>query len=218
MHLCFTSYKLHAIHLLPGAKSVTCDLPSSHTIKTSFTLSCRSHHRQRLLFPSTHPHRYFSSSPLYPSLSKALPLLSPTPRATIPAASTGGTSSSRKRNISSTQNTLVDPEVKAYWDQVLESIDKPTAKKLLQHIDTSVPLGVKLFQDSSTGTSSRSPSKPPVYSYFRETKLEHPTKVVLVRVGEFFEAVGIDAVLLVQLAGLNPMVRRCAIIFLIACD
>ena len=38
-----------------------------------------------------------------------------------------------------------------------------------------------------------------------EWKLQHPTKVLLVRVGEFYEAWGIDATLLVEHCGLNPM-------------
>ncbi|PSC73121.1 DNA mismatch repair mitochondrial isoform X1, partial [Micractinium conductrix] len=43
--------------------------------------------------------------------------------------------------------------------------------------------------------SSRS-GRPPLYTYFRGVKKQHPKSVVLVRVGEFYEAVGIDAVLL----------------------
>ena len=39
-------------------------------------------------------------------------------------------------------------------------------------------------------------------------QLQHPTKVLLVRVGEFFETYGIDSVLLVQWCGLNPMGRK----------
>ena len=39
-----------------------------------------------------------------------------------------------------------------------------------------------------------------------EWKLQHPTKVLLVRVGEFYGACGgIDATLLVEHCGLNPM-------------
>jgi MutS domain I len=36
-------------------------------------------------------------------------------------------------------------------------------------------------------------------------QLLHPTKVLLVKVGEFYETYGIDSVLLVQWCGLNPM-------------
>ena len=40
-------------------------------------------------------------------------------------------------------------------------------------------------------------------------KHEHPDKIILVRIGEFFEVFGLDAVLLVQHAGLNPMAGKC---------
>ena len=90
-------------------------------------------------------------------------------------------------------------DVQEYWEQVLEGVDKPTAKRLLQYIDLSSPLGIDISRGSG--------SKPPVYSYFLEVKKQHPTKIILVRVGEFFETVGMDAILLVQHCGLNPMVR-----------
>jgi MutS domain I len=40
---------------------------------------------------------------------------------------------------------------------------------------------------------------------FAQVQLLHPTKVLLVKVGEFYETYGIDSVLLVQWCGLNPM-------------
>lgn len=95
----------------------------------------------------------------------------------------------------------VDSAVKDYWDDVLQGVDKPSAKKLLEHVDTSVPLGLPHLLDSSKIKGSR----PPAFSFFYETKLQHPDKVVLVRVGEFYETIGIDAILMVQHAGLNPM-------------
>ena len=104
--------------------------------------------------------------------------------------------------LSSKASERVSPEVQEYWEQVLEGIEKPTAKRLMRHVDPSKPLGL----DISNG--ERAGSRPPVYSYFLEMKKKHPTKVILVRVGEFFETVGIDAVLLVQHCGLNPMVRH----------
>lgn len=89
-------------------------------------------------------------------------------------------------------------------------MDKPTAKRLLQFVDPSVHLGLPDIAaagvDSSASGTRRATGKPPIYSYFLQTKKEHPTKVILVRVGEFYETVGIDAIMLVQHAGLNPMV------------
>ena len=47
-----------------------------------------------------------------------------------------------------------------------------------------------------------------LFEFLMEVKRAHPTKVVLVRVGEFYETWGFDAVVLVQHAGLNPMGNR----------
>jgi hypothetical protein len=104
----------------------------------------------------------------------------------------------------------VSKEVQRYWEQVLEGVDKPTAKKLLQFVDPSLPLGLRVGAAGTAiapGGDSRRGTRPPLYSYSLATKQQHPTKVLLVRVGEFYEATGIDAILLVQYAGLNPMVR-----------
>ena len=101
-------------------------------------------------------------------------------------------------------------EHKQYWDEVLGAVDKPSAKRLLQYIDTSVPLGLAGFGRGPRSSRSKAegaplPARPPSYSFFYDTKLQHPDKVVLCRVGEFYETIGIDAVLMVQYAGLNPM-------------
>ena len=40
-------------------------------------------------------------------------------------------------------------------------------------------------------------------------KWQHPEKLLLVRVGDFYEACGVDAVMLVEHAGLNPMGGKC---------
>lgn len=93
-------------------------------------------------------------------------------------------------------------EIQEYWDNVLEGVDKPSAKRLIQFVDTSVPLGLPTLLQSGNGGKSR----PPAFAFFYETKKEYPDKIVLVRVGEFYETIGIDAILLVQHAGLNPMV------------
>ena len=128
----------------------------------------------------------------------------------------------------------VSRDVEDYWKQILKGVDKPTAKRLLPYVDPSLPLGIPdpslptpshfstsittdsgafstIDNDSRTSRTTTATSttslraRPPMYQYFLETKLQHPTKVILCRVGEFYETVGIDAILLVQHAGLNPM-------------
>lgn len=96
----------------------------------------------------------------------------------------------------SDKDVKFDKDVEEYWRAVLDQVDKPSACRLLQYVNPSIPLGIN---------SRSSPNKPPIYTYFYQTKLQHPTKVLLVRVGEFYETIGIDAILLVQFAGLNPM-------------
>ncbi|DBA71803.1 TPA: hypothetical protein ACH3X2_010997 [Trebouxia sp. C0005] len=96
----------------------------------------------------------------------------------------------------------VTAEVWQYWQQLLEAVDKPAAKKLIKNLDMSNPLGIKHSLGQRRGAKY---SKAPLYPFFLDTKKKHPTKVLLVRVGEFYETMGTDAVMLVQHAGLNPM-------------
>lgn len=54
------------------------------------------------------------------------------------------------------------------------------------------------------GATSRATSAP-CYGKFVESKAAHPRHVALIRIGDFYETMGTDAVLLVERAGLNPM-------------
>lgn len=89
------------------------------------------------------------------------------------------------------------------------SVHKPTAVELLQFLDASQPLGIAPLEKTPSRTLNKvgKVSRPPLYSYFVEMKKKHPRSVILIRIGDFYETVGIDAVLLVQHAGLNPMGR-----------
>ena len=62
--------------------------------------------------------------------------------------------------------------------------------------------------DAVSSTKSRS-SAARVVDLACSWKLNHPECVLLVRMGDFYEAWGIDAVMLVQYAGLNPMGDSC---------
>lgn len=81
-----------------------------------------------------------------------------------------------------------------HWASLLSSLSRPAALRLASAVDPTHVLGL----------SPRS-TYPPLTAFFAAVKAAHPTKVALVRVGEFYEAVGIDAVMLVEHAGLNPM-------------
>ena len=66
-----------------------------------------------------------------------------------------------------------------YWQQLLEAVDKPAAKKLVKNLDMTNPLGIKHSLGQRRGAKY---SKAPLYPFFLETKQKHPTKVLLVRV------------------------------------
>lgn len=90
-----------------------------------------------------------------------------------------------------------------FWcDLMARRIKKPSAESMLPFLDKRDALGV----DKSRAGVSLGPES--IYSKILEAKHAHPTKMVLVRVGEFYETMGFDAALLVEFAGLNPMGAR----------
>jgi acetyl-CoA C-acetyltransferase len=74
----------------------------------------------------------------------------------------------------------------------------PSAVGMLPHLDMDDPLGVDKARD---GVSSAAHG---IYATTLRFKAQHPRTVVLVRVGEFFEAMGFDAVALQR----YPQVER----------
>lgn len=80
---------------------------------------------------------------------------------------------------------------------------RPAARGMLARLDWAHPAGVDVqLKGVSAGR------KGSVFEFLMEVKRKHPTKVVLVRVGDFYEVWGFDAIALVQHAGLNPMGRE----------
>ncbi|BDA51431.1 probable DNA mismatch repair protein MutS at C-terminar half [Coccomyxa sp. Obi] len=90
-------------------------------------------------------------------------------------------------------------ETQAHWEGVLSGVDRPSAREMMAQLDLRHLLG--LASQSTYGRGKKAPLLP----FFTSVKNEHPTKVLLVRVGEFYETMGTDAVVLMQWAGLNPM-------------
>lgn len=74
---------------------------------------------------------------------------------------------------------LMSQETYEYWQQCLEGIDKPAAKKLIRNLDMTNPLGIKHSLGQRRGAKY---SKAPLYPFFLSVKKDHPTKVLLVRV------------------------------------
>jgi hypothetical protein len=95
----------------------------------------------------------------------------------------------------------------AYWKEQINSFNastKPSLRAMVARLDDEDPLGVDL---TLRGASSRGPGakRPTLYDYALSVKKLHPRKISLIRVGEFYECIGYDAVMLVMHAGLNPM-------------
>ncbi|KFM25783.1 DNA mismatch repair protein MutS [Auxenochlorella protothecoides] len=101
--------------------------------------------------------------------------------------------------------TKASGEVEGYWSSILEGVEKPAARKLVKLLDPRQPMGLPAPKVEESNAKRSGPGKVPLLRFFLATKAKYPMHVLLVRVGEFFETVGIDAVLLVQHAGLNPM-------------
>ncbi|CAD7705187.1 unnamed protein product [Ostreobium quekettii] len=98
---------------------------------------------------------------------------------------------------SRSQNYRLSPEDVSFWNKILSKVTLPNASQLVDQLDmTASPTGVVL-----AGRRRR----PSCYDFFCKVKAQYPRHVVLCRIGEFYESLGVDAVLLVEHAGLNPM-------------
>ena len=78
----------------------------------------------------------------------------------------------------------------------MERIDRPAARSLIP----------KLTPVNSLGYANASEQrKDTMLSAVQGWKTAHPDKVILTRCGDFYESYGVDAVMLVAHANLNPM-------------
>nr|BCL66167.1 hypothetical protein [Volvox reticuliferus]BCL66235.1 hypothetical protein [Volvox reticuliferus] len=93
-------------------------------------------------------------------------------------------------------DAVISSEAADFWRKAMTAIDRPGLGLLVATLEWSHPLGV---------TRHRARGRVQCYDTFLATKKKHPTAVVLVRIGEFYEAVGFDALVLCQHCGLNPM-------------
>ena len=82
---------------------------------------------------------------------------------------------------------------------------KQSARLMARRLDHADPLGVDLTLRGASTNAGKRGGRKTLYDYALDVKAAHPRKVLLIRVGEFYEALGYDAVMLVMHAGLNPM-------------
>ena len=116
-------------------------------------------------------------------------------RRTSSSSSASSSSSSSSSPSARYSPVKVDEETRLHWQHLLSDLRRPSAARLARNLDLDFVLGL----------NGAAFSAPPLARFFAAIKQQHPTKIALVRVGEFYECIGADAVLLVEHAALNPM-------------
>lgn len=92
------------------------------------------------------------------------------------------------------------PKGSVYWQEKLAELSKPAAVQLVPELSPVNVLGY---------VNKNSTRKASLVDFAVGEKEKHPDKLLLIRVGDFYEAFGLDALMLVQHAGLNPMGKKC---------
>ena len=111
------------------------------------------------------------------------------------------------------KSSKIDP----FWKDHLGTLQKPSSKALLQQLHRECPIGFNPFAvpyiSSSVSMETKSKNsnigkKGSLLGYVRDQKKRFSDKIILTKVGEFYEAFGIDAILLVEHCGLNSMAEK----------
>ena len=89
--------------------------------------------------------------------------------------------------------------ISSYWYTKLRELTRPAAISLVPSLSTENAL---CYQNKNQNKGS-------LVQFADQEKEKRPDHILLIRVGEFYEAFGLDALMLVQYAGLNPMGKRC---------
>ena len=88
-------------------------------------------------------------------------------------------------------------QITDYWIHKLSQLPVGAAKTLISQIVPDNSVGyVGLTGPAKSNT---------LVAYYIDQKLSHPDKIILMRNGEFYETFGIDSLMLIAYAGLNPM-------------
>ena len=115
-------------------------------------------------------------------------------------------------------------KINEYWKEPLQSISKPSARAIVSQLNLSCSMGydpiatpydhLTIDANERGGQSKKNPTtttagkKGSLLSYVREQKEKFSDCIILTRVGEFYEAFGIDALLLIEHCGLNSMAGK----------
>ena len=93
-----------------------------------------------------------------------------------------------------------DSKVTPYWVEQLSNMERATARGLVRQLVPDNPLGFNEVLSDPTKNSKKQ-----FLDFILKQKKAHPDKVILVRNGEFYETVGVDALMMIAHSGLNPM-------------
>jgi hypothetical protein len=108
------------------------------------------------------------------------------------------TTASKKVKTSSDVLTDKDLSHLVWWKERLQTCKKPSTLQLIERLMYTNLLGL----DPSLRNGSLKDGN--LNWEMLQFKSRFPREVLLCRVGEFYEAIGIDACILVEYAGLNP--------------
>jgi hypothetical protein len=96
-----------------------------------------------------------------------------------------------------------------FWKSRLETISHPVAIRMAQDLDNEGPLGIgdsiKAFWKGFKHDYGQKDSN---IDFLFRVKKQHPQKIALIQIGEFYETWGIDSVFLVEHCGINRMGRK----------
>jgi hypothetical protein len=110
--------------------------------------------------------------------------------------------------------SAADSRFPHYWIERLHLLDKPAARALIPQLIPGNPLGFDPLANTKGSGSGVSDSRGlarqgTLLDYTIQQKKKHPDKIILIRSGEFYETYGVDALMLINYAGLNPMGNKC---------
>lgn len=88
-------------------------------------------------------------------------------------------------------------KISKYWIARLKEVEKFSARLLIPKLITDTELG----HDPTSGPAKAGT----LLAYVQNQKKIYPEKVILTRCGDFYETYGIDAIMLINYCGLNPM-------------
>ncbi|KAL8170765.1 hypothetical protein V2J09_022569 [Rumex salicifolius] len=145
-------------------------------------------------FPPAHSHTFLISSPLLCSSRHNVQIRCFRDKRTLK----GSIRTTRKAK--DWKNALNEKDLShtLWWKERLDAFRKPSAVQLIKRLVFSNLLGLDV------NLRNGSLKEGTLNSEMLDFKSRFPREVLLCRVGDFYEAIGIDACVLVEYAGLNP--------------